>query len=205
MTVSWFRTSEWGVSRHRNSVSQVIGIAGVSQPAGCRSVVLSSPLCWPASRSPRSPAPTGSRRAGSASSWPATGSRATRRSSRCRGPRPTARPRRRQRSSSWSWGCASSSPTPAWTQVPTRSAGTWPTITPPPCPGRRSTGSWCGPAPSPRSRTSDPRAATSGSRPSSPTKPGSPTSPTTACKTAPSTSPTAAGSAAPRTGPTSRS
>jgi hypothetical protein len=31
--VSWFRTSEWGVSRHRNSVSQVFGMADGSQAA----------------------------------------------------------------------------------------------------------------------------------------------------------------------------
>ena len=48
--VSWFRTSEWGVSRHRNSVSQVIGNgrsrSGSAMPT-CRSVAWSSPLCSP--------------------------------------------------------------------------------------------------------------------------------------------------------------
>jgi hypothetical protein len=52
-TVCWFRTSEWGVSGHRNGVSQVFGIAGDAQAAGCRSVALSSPLFSPASLSPR--------------------------------------------------------------------------------------------------------------------------------------------------------
>jgi hypothetical protein len=32
--VSWVRTSEWGVSRHRNSVSQVFGMADGSQGCG---------------------------------------------------------------------------------------------------------------------------------------------------------------------------
>src|SRR3954447_23988701 len=35
--VSWLRTSEWGVSRHRNSVSQVFGMAVGAQAAPCRS------------------------------------------------------------------------------------------------------------------------------------------------------------------------
>jgi len=34
--VCWFRTSEWDVSRHRNSVSQVIGMAGPRQARPCR-------------------------------------------------------------------------------------------------------------------------------------------------------------------------
>ena len=107
------------------------------------------------------------------------------RSSRCHVLRPQVLERPRRRPSSWSCGCASSSPRRAWMPVPTRSAGTWPTITPPPCRGRRSTGSWSGPARSPRTRPNGPRAHTSGSRPISRTRPGSPTSPTTGSSTAP--------------------
>ncbi|HZZ98206.1 MAG TPA: hypothetical protein VFE19_14380, partial [Jatrophihabitantaceae bacterium] len=47
--VSWFRTSEWGVSRHRHSVSQVFGMVDGSQAAACRNVALSSLLFLPVS------------------------------------------------------------------------------------------------------------------------------------------------------------
>jgi hypothetical protein len=83
--LSWFRTSEWGVSRHRNSVLQVFGMADGSQAATSRNVALSSLLFSLVSRSPTSPAPMASRRAGSAGSWPATGPTVRRRSSRCYG------------------------------------------------------------------------------------------------------------------------
>jgi hypothetical protein len=53
LTVSWIRTSEWGVSRHRNSVSQVFGMVLAAQAAPRRSVALSSRLSWLGSRSRR--------------------------------------------------------------------------------------------------------------------------------------------------------
>ena len=102
-----------------------------------------------------------------------------RRCSRGRGDRSPLRRRRRPRRSSWCCDCASNSLRLAWTQVRTRSAGTWPATTARHCRGPRSTGSWSGPGRSCRRPRSGPSPPTSASKPISPTSVGSPISPTT--------------------------
>jgi hypothetical protein len=53
--VCWFRTSEWGVSRHRNSVPQVIGMAGSRQvPESARSRSATPEVAFPKAVPPRS-------------------------------------------------------------------------------------------------------------------------------------------------------
>jgi transposase InsO family protein len=51
--VSWFRSSEWGVSGHQHGVSQVFGMTSGPQASACRHAVWSSLLFSPASPSPK--------------------------------------------------------------------------------------------------------------------------------------------------------
>ena len=182
--VCWLRTSEWGVSRHRNRrVAGHRNGCGSSRPAmsNCRSVAWSSPPSSPDQPSPRSPAPTGCPRAGSAADGPLPQPRARRPSSPAPA-RPKTSPSATLGRDASSWCCGSrkqladagldaGADTIGWhlahhhqiTAVPGHDQ-------PDPDPRRHR---------SPRTRRSDPSPPTSGSKPSSPTRPGSPTSPTT--------------------------
>lgn len=76
VAVSWFRTSEWGVSRHRHSVSQVIGMTLRYVDASVDHYCCSGRVLAVRGRS----GVPGSPKAGSAGSWPAGDARARQRS-----------------------------------------------------------------------------------------------------------------------------
>ena len=181
--VSWLRTSEWGVSRHRNSVSQVIGMAAASQARPCRNValVITAVLAGPV---PVRSRPHLRRLPGldQPPRWPATGPRARRRSSPLPGSQATpnataAADRRAGAAAAQAAGRGRAgrrrrhhrlAPGPPPRHRPVAGHDQ-----PDPGPGRAV-------VPGPRSGPSPP---TSGSKQTSPTRPGSPTSPTTGSPT----------------------
>ena len=177
--VSSLRTSEWGVSGHRNTRPGRVG--------GCRRRGWSSPLL-----SPRAAAGEVARAYGVSQGlgvrgwWPDTAARARRRSSRGRGGRKPRPQRSRPDGGADHRACGRSWPGRAWTPGRRRSAwhlGHHHQIQrvagdgqPVPGPGRVS---------HPRTRLSGRSRLTCGSPPSCPTSAGRPTSPTTRSPTAP--------------------